>query len=186
MLGVREPATRPFFPMVPRAFRTPAIKNSVRSRRLSRRQDQRSLGYATQSAMYRGFDRFPRREHRCCIGSRGPRVIERGPPGTRRAPICGGRFIRGLRENTKCLPAPDGRTKAGPRARCPRAKNIFTRRRISAVAKRPCLRADRSSGRSLRAHCFGNGVIWPENTAPDTNRSAVRVRLPIERQMGRR
>jgi len=46
----------------------------------------------------------------------------------------------------------------------------------------PIAQADRSNDRSLKAHWFGHGVIWLENTA-DTNREAV-SKTPIERQMG--
>lgn len=129
----------------PRAFRASAIKNSVRSRVISPSRSTKP-GTATQSAMYRGFDRFPRREHRCCIRSGGPRVIERGPPGTRRAPSAAAdSFGASVRTRSAYLLRTGIQKRAeSPRARCPRAKNIFTRRRISAVAKRPCLRADRA------------------------------------------
>lgn len=131
----------------PRAFRASAIKNSVRSRRyLAVKIDEART--ATQSAMYRGFDRSPRREHRCCIRSGGPRVIERGPPGTRRAPSAAADSF-GASVRTRSAYLLRTGVQKGPRARRPRAKNIFTRRRISAVAKRPCLRSD---DRSWRTH----------------------------------
>lgn len=143
--------------MVPRAFRASAIKNSVRSRLISPSRSTKPGPPRRAPCTYRGFDRFPRREHRCCIGSRGPRVVETGPPGTRRAPSAAADSF-GASVRTRSAYLLQTGAQKGPRARCPRAKNIFTRRRISAVAKRSCLRADRA-GRSIQRSIFKGPLV---------------------------
>lgn len=108
------------------------------------------------------FDRFPPRRQRTVVASRleeGPRVVEKGPPGTRNGSICGGADSSGgLRENTKCLPALRTGAQRGPRARCPRAKNIYSRvdefrrwrnDRVFGARSSPVGLAGRSIGRSI-------------------------------------
>lgn len=97
--------------------------------------------------------------HRCCIGSRKrPRVVERGPPGTRRTPSAAADSFGGepLRENTKRLPASKGRIKGteGPVYLC--EKYIHASTNFCGGEEQSCLRdlrrpIDRTD-RSLRAH----------------------------------
>lgn len=103
--------------------------------------------------------RSARRKQRCCIGSRGESTSSKeGPPGTRRAPSATvDSFGASVRTRSAYLPRRGAQK--GPGTRCPYAKNIFTRRRISAVAKRDRVLesapTDRSRDRSLR-------VRWPD------------------------
>lgn len=143
-------------PVVPRAFRATAIKNSVWSRLISPSRSTKS-GPPRRAPCIAVSIGSPRREHRCCIGLRGSRVIERGPPGTRKAPSAAADSF-GASVRTRSAYLLRTGAQKGPRARCPRAKNIFTRRRISAVAKRPCLRADRA-GRSIGRSIFKGPLV---------------------------
>lgn len=112
-------------------------------------------GRHAQRTMYRSFDRLAG-NIRCCIG--GPRIIERGPPGTRRAPSASitTPFGVSVRTQSAYLLRTTAQKGLRERAQCP--KNIFTRRRISAVAKRPCLRTDRT-GRSIVRSIFKGRLI---------------------------
>jgi len=99
-------------------------------------------------------------------------VIERGPTWHAQSPICDGRFNRGLRENTKRLPASKGRTKGTRDPVSLSEKYIHASTNFCGGETRSCLgeRADRSIARSIfkgpLARC---GVIWSRNTN-DTNR----------------
>lgn len=150
----------------PRAFRASAIKNSVRSPVLSRRQDRRSLGrHAERVSRFRsvpsqGTPLVHWLERRDLASSK------RGPPGTRRAPSAAAdSFGASVRTRSAYLLRTDGRTKGGQEPGV-RVRKIYSRvdefrrwrndRVFGPIAGRPI-------GRSiLRAHWFGNGVIWSE------------------------
>lgn len=122
------------------------------------------------------------------------RYVERGPPGTRAGPhpsasgVRGPALVRTRSAPTTCSDRTDAAHKgAGGR----RAKSTFTRRRISAVAKRPCLRslaiapADRPLDPS-RPIDLQRGTLIPARNLAGENSASIEIearpsKMPIQR-----
>jgi len=173
VLGVREPTNRRSSP----SYEALSVLRLLKTRYglvLSRRQDRRSLGRHAERRVSR-FRSVPSQGTPLLhwLG-RISRIVERGPPGTRRAPSAA---VDSFGASVRTPSAYLLRTKEAKSLVSACEKYIHASTNFG--GGETTVSSDRSNDRSLKPTGFGNGAIWTR-TRLDTNREAV-SKMPIER-----